>query len=404
MFDQAESSKSKIFLIWLQSHFSVSTSSHITTHHLHIEGLVQGVGFRPLVYRLAREMGLKGWVSNGPDGVHIELNVTPEQLDAFCTNLQAALPDIARITAFQTEQIDFHHFKGFEIRESEASGVRRLLLPSDLDLCETCQKELFDPNNRRFSYPFITCTQCGPRFSIIERLPYDRPLTSMRPFEMCEACAREYNDPLDRRHFSQTNSCSRCGVALWLEDGSGKKIASEQEAIQLAREALGQGKILAVKGIGGYLLMLDARKAEAVQKLRERKQRPSKPFALMYPDRECLQADLRLEAAAGQALQSRVKPIVLLPLQEQPRHLSAEALQAIAPGLDRLGVMLPYTPLFASLLQGMPGPVVATSGNLSGSPISTRTSRPGKASDRSLTSFWSMTGRSSFPRMTLCCS
>ncbi len=337
-------------------------------YHLHIQGQVQGVGFRPFVFQLARKYKLRGWVLNGPDGVHIEVRCSTLELDRFAALLRERAPRLAHITALQIREVPAREYDAFEIVHSTSEALPNLLISPDFALCPACRQELATPGNRRFGYPFITCTSCGPRYSIMASLPYDRERTAMAPFRPCAACAEEYDDPLDRRYYSQTNSCGTCGIRLGWFDHEGGSYAQEPEKIlQLAVNALAQGSIVAVKGLGGFLLMADATQEKALEKLRERKRRPSKPFALLYPDIARLQDDVVLPEQAREVLLGPVSPIVLIPLKEKPAN--PLVLESIAPGLDHLGVMLPYAPLLQVLASACPNPLVATSGNISHAPI-----------------------------------
>ncbi len=327
-----------------------------------MQGVVQGVGFRPTVYRLARQAGLAGVVYNGSDGVHVFFEAP---------NLQAArrferlildhLPPRAQVTRSRLSSApDAGPFEGFRIVASkDEPSFEGLMLPPDFAMCPQCREELYDPANRRHGYAFITCTHCGPRFSIITGLPYDRPATTMADFTMCADCKQEYTDPMDRRYHSQTNSCPQCPIHLFLHptDGPTVPLTDLQPVIDLWND----GKIVAIKGIGGYLLTCDATRPEVVARLRRRKHRPAKPFALMYHDIEVLAEDVHLDICARLMLQSPEAPIVLLTVKDDP--LTPLALDDIAPGLHRIGVMLPYTPLYDLLLRRFGKPIVATSGN-----------------------------------------
>lgn len=336
-----------------------------SSFHIHICGQVQGVGFRPFVWRLATEWGLQGWVNNAADGVHIVVNASAERASAFMEALQVQAPSLSRITRATLIEIPAQAFEGFSIVSSDSDAEPNLLLSPDFALCEDCRRELHQAGNRRYAYAFITCTNCGPRFSIVDGLPYDREHTAMRDFEMCPDCRAEYESVSDRRYYSQTNSCAVCGVQLSFYSPGGEVI--HEGALALALEALWQGKILAVKGIGGFLLMCDATNKQAINTLRERKHRPSKPFAVLYPNEQTLGADVDLWPEATALLRSAAAPIVLLPLLDKPA--SGIAAGELAPALDRLGVMLPYAPLLELIAAGFGAPLVATSGNLSGSPI-----------------------------------
>jgi len=338
------------------------------SYHIHIGGLVQGVGFRPFVFRLAGQLGINGWVSNGNDGVHIEFTASEEQANLFYTSLLCYQPDNAIIRSHEIKEIPLAEFSGFTIQPSDASAQPDLLLTPDIAICETCRKEISDPGNRRFQYPFTTCLACGPRYSIISGLPYDRMNTTMRDLHLCPECETEYNDVHNRRHYSQTNSCTECAIPMHLFDNNGVEICKDPEGILLIlQESLRHGHIIAVKGIGGYLLLCDATKYYSVATLRDRKKRPAKPFAVMYPSIEKMESDLHITPAEKQALTGKQAPIVLCQLKEETS--TGLCTELIAPGLDKIGVMLPYTPLLALIMETWNKPLVATSGNLSGSPI-----------------------------------
>jgi hydrogenase maturation protein HypF len=340
------------------------------TYHLHLQGRVQGVGFRPFVYRLAHQYGLEGLVRNDPDGVHIYASTNPETWSTFYQEVINRAPAEAMVLHHHSEEVAEQTYDGFRIADSQAAGVAQLIITPDLDVCDACLREMGKPDDRRSSYAFITCTHCGPRYSIMTELPYDRPRTTMAGYEMCGACGQEYTDPGSRRHHSQTNSCPQCGVRLWLEDQRGQRLAEEQDAIEETVAALREGAIVAVKGIGGYLLLVDAIDDAAIDILRQRKQRPTKPFALMFPHEELVAQTLSENDALLRTLSLRAKPVVLFPF-DPPRLFEQLplAFEAIAPGLSQLGVMLPYTPLFHQLMDQLGRPVVATSANLSGSPV-----------------------------------
>ena len=329
------------------------------TYHIHVEGQVQGVGFRPFVYKLARGMGLLGWVNNTVDGVHVVFNAEAAAALAFYQALVERAPHLARITAHHMWETEARSFDDFRIVHSDGAGTPNLLLSPDFALCPACREELSDPDDRRYGYSFITCTLCGPRYSIVEGLPYDRERTTMKRYPMCSACRREYEEPQDRRYYSQTNSCGECGVRLEGPEGT----ATVEQAV----EALRSGAIVAVKGIGGYLLFGDATDAALVERMRRRKGRPSKPFALMYPDLEILRGDVFLRPEEEEALLGPQAPIVLLLLRAAPS--SGIAAPHIAPGLQQVGAMLPYAPLFEQLLRALGRPLVATSANVSRAPV-----------------------------------
>ncbi len=333
--------------------------------HIHIKGVVQGVGFRPYVYRLAHQFGIKGWVNNDMDGVHIVFESEEKDAQTFYQALLDNPPALSKIVSSVLMPSVEEKFSDFRIVHSRASGMSELKITPDFAMCRECAEEISASGNRRYGYAFTTCTHCGPRFSIIEKLPYDREHTSMAPYKMCALCQKEYEDPLDRRYYSQTNSCRNCGVQMQLLSSEGELISVEDGKIpEWSAELLRRGKIMAVKGIGGYLILLDASNEEAVSLLRLRKGRPEKPFALMYPSLERIRRDLWVSKAEEQLLLSSVSPIVLLRCK-RPKAVSAQ----VAPGLSSLGVMLPYTPLFYLLANAFGHPLVATSGNISGSPV-----------------------------------
>jgi hydrogenase maturation protein HypF len=340
----------------------------MATYHIHIEGQVQGVGFRPFVYQLAHQYQLTGWVSNGVDGVHIEVTGEESEIADFYQDILDHPPLNARIINNSLQALEETTFESFSIQESTAQGKPNLLLTPDLGICPECREELHRSSDPRYHYAFTTCLKCGPRYSIINGLPYDRPFTSMRDFGMCPSCLREYDDPTNRRFFSQTNSCPECAVHLFWYNLEGQLLSQKpQEIMAQAVAALEAGKILAVKGIGGYLLMADGTSAKAVSSLRERKNRPVKPFALLYPDLHTLEKDVYLTKAEQAEWQSIESPIVLFTLRPQPQTGIQTTL--IAPGLDRIGVMQPYAPLLELLATGFGKPLIATSGNRSGFPI-----------------------------------
>ncbi|MEM8525464.1 MAG: carbamoyltransferase HypF [Bacteroidota bacterium] len=328
------------------------------TWYIHIQGQVQGVGFRPFVYVLAQEFELKGWVNNTTDGVHIQFNGTSDLAQRVKENINSKAPKLARITSIKLEESEQTFFENFQIIHSDSDGKRNLLLTPDFGMCDDCKQELKTSADRRYVYPFITCTNCGPRYSIIHALPYDRVHTKMDVFPMCESCQSEYENPLDRRYYSQTNSCPSCAVQLSLFNAEKQELKGD-----LLGKVVGAwqaGKIVAIKGIGGYLLTCDANSSSAIQELRKRKHRPSKPFALMCPRLE----KLELSKVEKDALESEVSPIVLL--NNVRENVNAEG---IAPNLSKVGAMLPYTPLYELLLDKFGKPIIATSGNISNSPI-----------------------------------
>jgi len=337
-------------------------------YHLHLTGLVQGVGFRPFVWQLARSMGVTGQVSNGIDGVHIFVNADPETARTLLRRVQTEAPALARVESAVMETVASVNWPDFSIVASELTGNASLLLTPDLALCPACRADLNDSANHRFGYAFTTCTHCGPRYSILRQLPYDRPATTMQSFGMCADCEAEYHDPTNRRFYAQTNSCPNCPVSLRLFTASQKEIVAAQvNVIQTVVDALRAGQVVAAKGIGGYLLLADATNAGSVTLLRERKNRPTKPLAVLYPNPNRLAGDCYVADDELAWLTGAVSPIVLLPLRPSPA--SGLATDQLAPGLRNLGVMLPCAPLLALIADGFGGPLVATSGNVSGSPI-----------------------------------
>lgn len=332
---------------------------------LAIRGAVQGVGFRPFVYRLAHEMQVDGFVLNSTMGVTIEVEGDRARLDAFRDRIAADRPPRAIIQSLEASWLDATGYAGFQIRPSIRDGAASALVLPDIAICADCRSDILDPGNRRYRYPFTNCTNCGPRFSIIEGLPYDRANTSMRRFAMCPACANEYDDPCDRRFHAQPNACPACGPSLMLWDAGGRAIAAEDDALLAAAAAIANGRIVAVKGLGGFHLMVDARHDDAVRRLRERKHREAKPFALMFPDLNAIERHCVISLAEARVLQSPESPIVLV-LRRADVHRLAPSL---APGNPNLGVMVPYTPLHVLLMGELQGPVVATSGNRSDEPI-----------------------------------
>jgi hydrogenase maturation protein HypF len=333
-----------------------------------VRGVVQGVGFRPFVYRLATEDRLNGWVLNSSQGVFIEVEGARGPLQRFLLRLERETPPRAIIRGLEFSFLDAIGYEGFAIRESDEHGAKTVLIPPDNAPCADCLREISDPANRRHRYPFTNCTNCGPRFTIIEALPYDRPNTSMRGFALCADCAREYHDPADRRFHAQPNACPQCGPQLEWWDEDGQVRARRDEALLAAAAAVRAGKIVALKGVGGFQLLVDARDEAAVVRLRSRKRREAKPFALMYPALERVRGDCRVSAMEERLLLCAEAPIVLLDRLASGRRSLAPS---IAPGNPSLGVMLPSTPLHHLLLAELGFPVVATSGNLSDEPICT---------------------------------
>jgi hydrogenase maturation protein HypF len=334
-------------------------------------GRVQGVGFRPFVYRLARDRSLAGFVLNAPEGVIIEVQGQRRELDAFARDLTGKLPPLAMIVEHSREEIPAVPGEGgFSILASTAGQGHHVLVSPDIATCPECLADMVDQANRRHRYPFTNCTNCGPRYTITRSLPYDRAVTSMACFPLCPDCLAEYQDPLNRRFHAQPNACPACGPTLWLADPKGKKLAVSAKTLDMAAKALKDGKILAMKGLGGFHLVADAANHEAVAELRRRKSRPSKPLAVMVPDIETLAELADVWPAEAGMLSGRERPIVLVRLK--PGHRLAPD---VSPDTDQLGAMLPYTPLHHVLLAAFrefgadPAALVMTSGNLSSEPI-----------------------------------
>lgn len=355
---------------------------------VHITGIVQGVGFRPFVYGLADRLALKGWVRNTSAGVDIEVDGLQTALEAFINALQEEAPPLSRIDSFQVDWIPVNSYFTFEIIHSESKPGDFIPISPDVSLCQDCLDELFDPHDRRYRYPFINCTNCGPRFTIIKDIPYDRPQTTMGSFEMCPACQAEYDDPLDRRFHAQPVACPVCGPQVWLQSTNDQpeNFLHQEEAIQEARKSLAEGRIIAIKGLGGFHLACDATNIQAVSELRRRKLRVDKPFALMMPNLDVVSEHCFVTPVEGEQLLTRQRPIVLL----DKRPDSSIAPQ-VAPNQSTFGVMLPYTPLHYLLLErepGIPDCLVMTSGNLSEEPIATSNDealqRLGKLADQFL--------------------
>ena len=298
-----------------------------------VRGAVQGVGFRPFVHRLAVELGLAGWVNNSSQGVFIEAEGPRAGLEQFLLRLRTEKPPRSFIQSLESWWLDAAGYAGFEIRPSETGGGRTAIIMPDLATCPDCLGEIFDPRNRRHLYPFTNCTHCGPRFSIVESLPYDRANTSMKQFALCSECEQEYRDPANRRFHAQPNACPKCGPHLELWDAGGAVLATHHEALLQAAKTVCEGKILALKGIGGFQLMADARNKDAVRRLRERKQREEKPFALMYPSLNAIGADCRVSDAEARLLASPESPIVLL--QRTVGRDSVEPSNSLAPQVGR---------------------------------------------------------------------
>jgi hydrogenase maturation protein HypF len=335
----------------------------LEARRLQVNGIVQGVGFRPFVYQLAARYGLKGEVANTSAGVSIRIEGPAESLVAFEKDLAAKSPPLAHIVEIQSRPHPLQNYADFRITSSRGESVMATLISPDVAVCDDCLREMFDPADRRYHYPFINCTNCGPRYTIIDDIPYDRPKTSMRHFTMCPLCQAEYDDPLNRRFHAQPNACPACGPQISLWDSRRQPIRTA-DPIAAAAELIRQGKILAVKGLGGFHLAVDALNAQAVARLRQRKLREEKPFAVMSPDMAAIQRYALIEPAEESLLRSIQRPIVLL--EKTPSHCLADE---VAPRNRYVGAMLPYTPLHHLLLRCGFTALVMTSGNRSEEPI-----------------------------------
>ena len=345
----------------------------IVRRKLLIKGIVQGVGFRPFIYNLAHRHGLKGWVLNSTDGVHIEVEGELEEVERFISEIEPKAPPLARIDSIQVQELEPVGYAEFVIRHSEGDPRKFIKISPDVSICDDCLRELFDPSDRRYLYPFINCTNCGPRFTIIKDIPYDRHNTTMKPFKMCPQCQAEYDDPANRRFHAQPNACHVCGPHVWLErSGSDEVVAERSEAIREAIRRLSEGEIVAIKGLGGFHLACDATNEEAVARLRARKRRSLKPFAIMARDIETIKKFCYVTPEEEKLLSGYQRPIVLL--RKRP---GCPIAPSVAPFNPCLGVMLPYTPLHYLLFCDELRPegvepflaLVMTSGNLSEEPI-----------------------------------
>jgi hydrogenase maturation protein HypF len=360
-----------------------------TRLRVRVVGNVQGVGFRPFIFRLATDGKLRGWVNNDAQGVTIEVEGKRADVEKFLLRIEPEKPALARVTGLEPSFLNPVGYKEFEIRESDPTGPATALVLPDVATCRDCLREISDPANRRYRYPFTNCTHCGPRYSIVTALPYDRVNTTMRDFVMCEECRAEYENPLDRRFHAQPIACPTCGphLELWCDDGA--VLATGDNALRLAAEALWRGQIVALKGLGGFQLLVNACDEHAVQRLRRHKHREEKPFALMFPSLDAIGRACEVNPMERRLLKSSEAPIVLLrrlpdsdnsngtnwyKRPDKP-HFHPDNTppisNAVAPGNPHLGAMLPYTPLHHLLMAELGFPVVATSGNLSDEPICT---------------------------------
>jgi len=341
----------------------MTKTSILSSVHINVRGVVQGVGFRPFVYQLATKYNLKGWVCNTSEDVKIELEGEVEAINKFLLDLQEQAPPRAHIEDISTTHYSPANYENFEIRHSIAEEGKYQLISPDIATCQDCLKEILTPGDRRYHYPFTNCTNCGPRFTIIKDIPYDRPQTTMNRFQMCPECQQEYDDPLNRRFHAQPNACPKCGPKLELVDAEGNPVDSA-DAISATSQLLREGKIIAIKGLGGFLLACDATNQAAIDRLRQRKMRPFKPLAIMVASAEEAKKHCYISDEEEKLLTSSHSPIVLLKWKA-----TSSVSPAVAPNLKYLGVMLPYTPLHHILLRETGLPLVMTSGNLSEEPI-----------------------------------
>jgi len=351
---------------------TASASVPLRRLRITVRGVVQGVGFRPFVYRTARTEALNGWVLNEADAVRIEVQGEDRSLDRFLHALRHGHPPQSRIDSLEVGEVHAESDQacggGFEIRTSVAQTNPRPTIPADLAICSECLQEIFDPQQRRYRYPFTNCTNCGPRWSIIRQLPYDRPRTSMHGFPMCGECQAEYEHPGDRRFHAQPIACPTCGPVLTLEDAGGRQVAHGDAALRQAAEQVCAGRILALQGLGGFQLIVDATSQAAVQRLRDRKRRQDKPLAMMAESLDEVRRRCAVSEAEAAALQSPAAPILLL-VRRTDAASTNDIAAAVAPDNPQLGVMLPYTPLHHLLLAETARPLICTSGNLSEEPM-----------------------------------
>ena len=346
-----------------------ASSGDAIARRIRLRGHVQGVGFRPFVYRLALEHGIVGHVQNQLGAVEVLAVGDAGDVDTFMRNLVDRSPPLSSPTIAEVETVSSALADTFEIINSLASADAQVFVPPDYFMCDDCKRELQDPSDRRHAYPFINCTQCGPRYTLIEALPYDRPNTSMAGFPLCPDCESEYRDPANRRFHAEPVACANCGPQLSFEEQNCDSLEETEEALGRAVEKIRAGHIVAVKGIGGYHLVCDARCKSAVARLRERKRRPDKPLAVMFPvagndGLDIVRDFVALTPAEAAMVSGPIRPIVLA-----TRRADCGLAKNVAPGLDEIGVFLPYSPLHQLLLDAFEGPVVATSGNISGEPV-----------------------------------
>ncbi len=330
---------------------------------IQIKGTVQGVGFRPFIYNLAVKYSLKGWVNNSDNGVNICVEGDELAIESFLDDITEFAPPLSKIDEINTLERDFEGFESFEIVKSETSSNKTTIISPDIAICNDCIHDIKDVNNFRFEYPFTNCTNCGPRYSIIKTVPYDRVNTSMEKFSLCKDCKKEYEDPSNRRYHAQPLCCSKCGPKVELFDMSNNKISQNNEAIKDISKFINEGKIVAIKGLGGFHIVCDATNDLVVETLRDRKNRPAKPFAIMFKSLKQIKKYLTITQKEEEIISSKEKPITIV------KSNSMGLSKYIAPNLDRVGAFIAYTPLHLVLFKYLDIPIIATSANLSGEPI-----------------------------------
>ncbi len=334
------------------------------TYKIRIKGIVQGVGFRPFVFNLASKYSINGWVNNDEKGVNILAFSSKENIENFIKELKENSPPLSKIDSIEIEELKSTKiYTKFEIKKSETSNNKSTIISPDMAICQDCIDDINDESNFRANYALTNCTNCGPRYSIIKTVPYDRCNTSMAEFILCEACKKEYEDPTNRRYHAQPVACEKCGPQVKLYDKNNKKISSSLEAIKEVATLINSGKIVAIKGLGGFHLVCDATNEEVVNTLRQRKNRPAKPCAVMFKTMEQIKENTSLTKKEGELLNSKEKPIVLV------KKAVSTLAKSLAPNIDRLGCFLPYTPLHHLLFKFLHNPIVATSANLKDEPI-----------------------------------
>ncbi|MBQ2431007.1 MAG: carbamoyltransferase HypF, partial [Campylobacter sp.] len=345
---------------------NLATNTDLKSFKFEIFGAVQGVGFRPFVYRICTDLGLFGKVFNDGEGVKIFVNGSNLQIKELKKRLKAELPPLARIDKLEIYEISPRIYNDFKITHSQETQKFNPILP-DFAICDDCKREFYDPQNKRYKYPFINCTNCGPRLSIIQNLPYDRSNTTMSKFKMCEFCESEYTDPLNRRYHAEPIACAKCGPKLFLKNKNGEILESGENAVKMLCEILARGEIVAVKVLGGFHIMCDATNENAVLNLRIRKNRPDKPFAVMCKDYEMAEKFAKFCENEKELLNSQIKPIVLVKKSKNSQNFALA--DAVAPNLGKVGIFLANTGIHLLIFEYFNRPLIATSANISGEPI-----------------------------------